>query len=73
MTFPDDNVLAFERSDKDGKFLVVVNVRNEKQTLKAIPAEWQGLEVADVMTGDNVKLEKSLELEPFKYMILKKK
>ena len=73
VTFPDDNVLAFERSDKDGKFLVVVNVRNEKQTLKAIPAEWQGLEVADVMTGDNVKLEKSLELEPFKYMILKKK
>ncbi len=71
-TFPDDNVLVFERSDNDGKFLVVVNVRNEKQTLKAIPQEWQGVEVADVMTGEKVKLEKSLDLEPFKYMILKK-
>ncbi|MBR5030744.1 MAG: alpha-glucosidase C-terminal domain-containing protein [Muribaculaceae bacterium] len=71
--YPDDNVLAFERNDKDGKFLVLVNVRNEKETLKEIPAEWQNTDVTDVMQGTDLKLEKSIELEPFKYLILKRK
>lgn len=71
-TFPDDNVLVFEKSDDAGKFLVLVNVRNEKQTLKALPEEWQNVEVTDAIAGTDLKLEKSLELEPFKYLVLKK-
>ena len=72
-TFPDDNVLAFEKSDKDNKFLVLVNVRNEKKQLKSVPAEWQDVDVADVMLAKDFKLGKTIELEPFQYSILKKK
>ena len=71
--FPDDNVLAFEKSDKDNKFLVLVNVRKEKQQFKSIPAEWQDADVTDVMLAKEFKLGKTIELEPFQYSILKKK
>ena len=72
-TFPDDNVLAFEKSDKEGKFLVLVNVRNAKQQFKAIPDEWQDVDVVEMLTDKDYKLEKSIELNPFQYLIFKKK
>ena len=72
-TFPDDNILVFEKSDKDAKILVIVNVRNEKMTLKVIPEGWQNQDVTDMVTTKDIKLEKTIELEPFQYLILKKK
>jgi len=72
VTFPDDNVLAFEKSNSGQEFLVLVNVRNSKQSLKSIPWQWQNTSVHDMMTGKKVMLGKSLDLEPFQYLILKR-
>jgi len=72
-TFPDDNVLVFEKSDNDAKFLILVNVRNEKQSLKALPEGWQDVDAVNASDNKDVKLEKAIELEPFQYLILKKK
>ena len=52
---------------------MLVNVRNEKKQLKSVPAEWQDVDVADVMLAKDFKLGKTIELEPFQYSILKKK
>ena len=71
--FPDDNILAFERSDKNGKFLVLVNVRNSAQTLKTIPTGWKNTKVTNMYTGRRLKLRKSMTLKPFEYLILKKR
>ena len=71
--FPDDNILAFERSDKTGKFLVLVNVRNTKQTLSTIPTGWKNTKVTNMYTGRRLKLRKSMTLKPFEYLILKKR
>ena len=71
--FPDDNILAFERSDKTGKFLVFVNVRNTKQTLSTIPTGWKNTKVTNMYTGRRLKLRKSMTLKPFEYLILKKR
>lgn len=71
--FPDDNILAFERSDKTGKFLVLVNVRNTKQTLSTIPTGWKNTKVTNMYTGRRLKLLKSITLKPFEYLILKKR
>ena len=71
--FPDDNILAFERSDKNGKFLVLVNVRNSAQTLKTIPTGWKNTKVTNMYTGRRLKLRKSMTLKPFEHLILKKR
>ena len=71
--YPDDNVLAFERSDSKGKFLVLVNVRNTPQTFTGIPASWKKGKVTNMYNGRRLKLRKSVKLQPFQYLILKKR
>ena len=71
--FPDDNILAFERSDNRGKFLVLVNVRNTAQSLKTVPDGWKNKRVTNMYTGRRLKLRKSMTLKPFQYLILKKR
>ncbi len=71
--FPDDDILAFERSDKRGKFLVLVNVRNTEQTLGTLPTGWKNTRVTNMYTGRRIKLRKSMTLKPFEYLILKKR
>lgn len=71
--YPDDDVLAFERSDKKGDFLVLVNVRNSAKTFKAIPDGWKNVKLTNMYNNRRVKLRKSIKLKPFQYMILRKK
>lgn len=71
--FPDDDILAFERSDNSGKFLVLVNVRNTTKTLKTVPAGWKNTRVTNMYNGKHLKLRKSMSLKPFQYLILKKR
>ena len=71
--FPDDNILAFERSDKSGKFLVLVNVRNTAQSLNSVPTGWNNTRVTNMYTGKRIKLRKAMTLKPFQYLILKKR
>lgn len=71
--YPDDDILAFERSDASGKFLVLVNVRNEKHTLKSLPKAWRNQRTTNLYTGNKYRLRRSITLEPFQYLILKKR
>ena len=68
--YPDKDVLVFEKKDAEERFLVVVNVRNEKKTIQT-PKEWIGHETEDEMTDKKMKLEEKTTLEPFEYLILK--
>ena len=66
--WPDNDVLIFERTDSEKRFLIAVNVRNESKTI-SIPDTWTGAEVEDEMTDQDEKLEGSLTLNPFEYRI----
>ena len=68
--WPDDNVLIFEKADAEESFLIIVNVRNESKAVR-IPESWVGRETKDEVTDNDFKLESTLTLEPFQYMILK--
>ena len=73
VTYPDDDVLVFEKTDYLNDFLVLVNVRNSKRSFKNVPSQWQNTSLTDMMTGRNIRLGLDVELAPFQYMILKKK
>ena len=66
----DDDVLIFEKADAEESFLIIVNVRNESKAVR-IPESWVGRETKDEVTDNDFKLESTLTLEPFQYMILK--
>ena len=66
--YPADNVLAFEKSDNDDSFLILVNVRNEPVEA-AIPATWKGQKVDDEMSGADAVLKETLQLAPYEYRI----
>ena len=68
--WPDDNVLIFEKADAEESFLIIVNVRNESKAVR-IPESWVGRETKDEVTDNDFKLESTLTLEPFQYLILK--
>ena len=68
--WPDNDVLVFEKTDTEERFLVLVNVRNKTCEVK-IPEEWVGHESQNMTAEAGVKLESSLKLNPFEYLILK--
>jgi hypothetical protein len=67
--WPDDDVLIFEKEDAEESFLIIVNVRNEPKAVQ-IPESWVGQETEDEVTDKDFKLESTLTLEPFQYLIL---
>ncbi len=69
ITYPDKDVLVFEKTDAAERFLVLVNVRNGQKTV-AIPEEWIGREAEDEVTDQKITLAKEITLEPFQYLIL---
>ena len=68
--YPDENILAFQKSCADEAVLVLVNVRHEDHTF-ALPAEWSEKQCTDLMTGETVKLGANIHLDPYGYIILK--
>ena len=68
-TYPDQDVLIFEKYDDNERFLLLVNVRNAERQA-AIPAEWVGRETEDELTDQKIKLEATQTLAPFQYLIL---
>jgi len=68
--YPDENILAFQKSDCCDKVLVLVNVRHEDYTIKT-PEEWAGKECTDLMTGAKLILGENIHLDPYGYIILK--
>lgn len=72
-TYPDADVLAFERNGDEGIFFILVNVRDSEQRF-ALPVNWMNSEVTDMLDSDQktVTLEKEFKLAPYQYLILKK-
>ena len=68
--YPDKDVLMFEKVDAAERFLVVVNVRNEQHAIQT-PENWAGHSAENEMTDRDIKLEDTITLEPFQYLILK--
>ena len=55
----------------DEVFVVMVNTKNEKATVK-VPLAVVGKEVTDLMTGKTVVPEASIEMEPYQYFLYRK-
>ena len=72
-TFPATDVLTFERSLDNDRLLVMVNVRNREIAGNAIPEAWQGKQVVDLFSGNDMTLEKDIQLPANAYLILKAK
>ena len=68
--YPDNDVLVFEKQNADEHFLILVNVRNENKKVQ-VPQSWIGHEVKDEATDKMFRLNDTIELEPFEYLILK--
>ena len=68
--YPDNDVMVFEKSDAADRFLVVANVRNEPKTVQ-VPLSWAGHQTKDEVTQQDVKLDTTLELAPFQYLVMK--
>lgn len=69
-TWPDNNVLMFEKSLDDENILIVINMRNSQGGID-LPAEWCNRKCRDLMSGEDVELTGRLDLMPFEYKILK--
>jgi glycosidase len=67
--YPDNDVMVFEKQNADEHFLILVNVRNESKKVQ-VPQSWIGNEVEDEVTGKELRLNDSIELKPFEYLIL---
>ena len=68
--YPDEHILAFQKSDENDTVLVLINVRHEEYPL-TLPEEWTGRECTDLMTGTEIILGDSVTLKPYEYIILK--
>ncbi len=70
-TFPDNDILAFEKSDGNGTFLVLVNERDKAHSIN-VPAQWKKAKTVNMMTGKTLNLGKQMKMKPYEYLILKK-
>ena len=68
--YPDEHILAFEKSDDKDNVLVLVNVRHEDYSME-VPAAWKGRACVNLMTGDMLMLGDTVSLSPYEYLIIK--
>ncbi len=69
-TYPQPDVLLFEKQDGKDRVLVAVNVRNREVNV-TLPQEWNGHPSKDMYSGTEEKLEAELSLCPYLYRIFK--
>lgn len=69
-TYPDDDILLFERYTGTEKFLIAINTRDTIQNMP-LPGNLSGKRYINLSTGRNITLGEVLELQPFEYLILK--
>ena len=67
--WPAQDVLVFQKTQGEERFLIMVNVRNA-DAVAEVPAAWQGLTVEDEMTDLELTLASTQTLKPFEYLIL---
>ena len=69
--FAHQDVLLVEKQLDADRYLVVVNVRNARKTVD-VPQGWVNSETEDLMEGKLLTLGKTIELQPYEYLILNK-
>ena len=69
-TYPQPDVLLFEKQDGKDRVLVAANVRNREVNV-TLPQEWNGHSSKDMYSGTEEKLEAELSLCPYQYRIFK--
>ncbi|MBR4828718.1 MAG: alpha-glucosidase C-terminal domain-containing protein [Muribaculaceae bacterium] len=69
--FDDDenNILCVERVLNNDNVLVMVNVRDEAESID-VPSMWTDKSVTELATGDEIVLGKKITLKPYQYMLL---
>ncbi len=70
-TFPDPNIVAYQRSRDDQTVLVVVNVKNEAKDWP-VPAALQNSGWKNALTGEAKTLQAIEALPPYGYVVLEK-
>ena len=68
----DKNVLCVDRVLNNDNVLVIVNVRDSAYTID-VPGMWRGKSVTDLITGNQVQLDTSIDMKPYQYMLLSNK
>ncbi|MCR5132288.1 MAG: alpha-glucosidase C-terminal domain-containing protein [Prevotella sp.] len=66
--YPDNNILAFERSNDSERVLVMVNLRDSTITVPT-PQPWLNKEAIELRTKFAAGLRDSVELAPYAYFI----
>jgi glycosidase len=69
VTYNDNDIVAFKRSNDKGQFLVIVNVRN-KEVNYTIPSELNSSEWKDAFGEVAIQLNGQLLLKPYEYKVL---
>lgn len=67
-TYPNENILLFERYTGDEKYLIAVNTRDKAQSM-ALPENLSDKQYINLYTERNITLGEVLELQPFEYVI----
>lgn len=70
VTYPNTDILLFERSTENEKYVVAVNVRDSEQTIK-LPEAIAGKEYKNLYSDQSTHLTDVLTLNPYEYLILK--
>lgn len=69
-TYPNADVLLFEKQEGKDRVLVAVNVRDREAEV-ALPEDWSSRATQDMYTATERKAETELTLAPYQYLILK--
>jgi len=67
-TYPDDDILLFERTGDKQSYLIAVNVRDEQKSMK-LPAVLSTKSFTNLYTGNKEKLSEEIRLNPYEYRI----
>ncbi len=67
-TYPDDNILLFERTGNGKNYLIAVNVRDEQKSM-TVPSSLFAKSYTNLYTGNSGKLSEQITLNPYEYMI----
>ncbi|WP_165021561.1 alpha-amylase family glycosyl hydrolase [Dysgonomonas sp. ZJ279] len=69
-TYPNQNILLFERYTDTEKVIVAINVRNAEQKME-LPYDLSNKKFTNLFSGNSMTLGNTMILKPYEYLILK--
>ncbi len=71
ITYNNDDVLIFKRTDADSEVLILINVRSSTQTI-SLPADLIGTSWVDQWGQAEITLDAQISLNPFEFIIARR-